>query len=50
MNGNSLIADFMGMYFGSEAGYDLAYDAAIGRDTCRGLDDSPKPPAPRGRA
>jgi len=49
-NGTSLIADFMGFYFSSETAYDLAYDAAIGRDTCRGLDDSGTAPAPLGRA
>jgi hypothetical protein len=46
-NGSNLIADFMGYYFASEAGYDLAYDAAIGRDSCRGLEGSEQPPAPR---
>jgi len=49
-NGASLIADFMGSYFASEAGYDLAYNAAIGRDTCRGLDDSGKAPGSLGKA
>jgi hypothetical protein len=48
-NGASLVADFMGYYFGSEGGYDLAYGAAIGRDTCRGLDGSEHPPAPLGK-
>jgi hypothetical protein len=45
-NGANLIADFMGYYFTSGDGYDLAYDAAIGRDTCRGLDGSDRAPAP----
>jgi hypothetical protein len=45
-NGASLIADFMGFYFGSPEGYDLAYNAAIGRDSCRGLDGSELAPAP----
>jgi hypothetical protein len=45
-NGASLVADFMGYYFGSEGGYDLAYAAAIGRDTCRSLDGSDRPPSP----
>jgi len=44
-NGTSLIADFMGSYFNGETGYDLAYEAAIGRDTCRGLDNSDAAPA-----
>ncbi len=46
--GQNLIADFMGYYFNSEEGFDLAYKAAIGRDSCRSLDGSDKPPAPRG--
>jgi hypothetical protein len=45
-NGASLVADFMGFYFGSADAYDLAYDAAIGRDSCRGLDGSDRAPAP----
>src|SRR4051794_28246759 len=45
-NGASLVADFMGYYFTSGDGYDLAYDAAIGRDFCRGLDGSDRAPAP----
>ena len=45
-NGNSLVADFMGLYFNGADARDLAYDAAIGRDTCRGLDGSEKAPAP----
>ena len=44
--GANLIADFMGMYFGSADATDLAYNAAIGRDTCRGLEGSEKAPAP----
>ena len=44
-NGNNLIADFMGYYFASESAYDLAYEAAIGRDTCRGLEGSGNKPA-----
>jgi Gluconate 2-dehydrogenase subunit 3 len=48
-NGASLIADFMGYYFSGEGAYDLAYAAAIGRDTCRGLDGSDRPPAPLGK-
>jgi hypothetical protein len=45
-NGNSLVADFMGLYFNGADARDLAYNAAIGRDTCRGLDGSEKAPAP----
>ncbi len=36
--GANLVADFMGLYFNSADATDLAYGAAIGRDTCRGLD------------
>jgi hypothetical protein len=43
--GANLVADFMGYSFNSAAGYDLAYDAAIGRDSCRSLDGSDQPPA-----
>jgi hypothetical protein len=45
-NGANLVADFMGYYFGSESGWDVAYDAAIGRDSCRGLDGSDQRPMP----
>jgi hypothetical protein len=45
-NGANLVADFMGYYFTSGEAYDLAYDAAIGRDTCRGLEGSDRAPAP----
>jgi hypothetical protein len=44
-NGNSLVADFMGLYFNGADARDVAYNAAIGRDTCRGLDGSEKAPA-----
>jgi hypothetical protein len=44
--GANLVADFLGMYFNSAAAFDLAYEAAIGRDDCRGLDNSDQAPAP----
>jgi hypothetical protein len=44
-NGANLVADFMGYYFSSADGFDLAYDAAIGRDTCRGLSGSDLAPS-----
>jgi hypothetical protein len=44
-NGANLVADFMGLYFNSADARDLAYNAAIGRDTCRGLDGSEKAPS-----
>ena len=45
--GANLIADLMGHFFNSADGFDLAYDAEIGRDNCRGLDGSDQPPAKR---
>lgn len=44
--GANLVADFLGMYFNSAPAFDLAYQAAIGRDDCRGLENSDQPPAP----
>lgn len=44
--GANLIADFMGLYFNSASAFDRAYGVAIGRDDCRGLDGSDRPPAP----
>jgi hypothetical protein len=49
-NGANLVADFMGLYFNGADARDLAYNAAIGRDTCRGLDGSEKAPLPLGPA
>ena len=45
--GANLIADFMGYFFNSGDGFDLAYDAEIGRDNCRGLEGSDQAPAKR---
>jgi hypothetical protein len=45
-NGTSLVADFMGLYFNGAEARDLAYRAAIERDTCRGLDGSEQAPKP----
>jgi hypothetical protein len=45
-NGANLVADFMGLYFNGADARDVAYSAAIGRDTCRGLDGSDKAPSP----
>ena len=42
--GANLVADFMGLYFQSADATDLAYQRAIGRDTCRGLPGSEKEP------
>ena len=45
-SGANLVADFLGYYVNSAAAFDLAYDAAIGRDACRSLDGSDQPPRP----
>ena len=45
-NGAHVVADFMGRFFHGQAGYNLAYQAAINREDCRGLDGSDAPPAP----
>jgi len=47
--GANLVADFMGYYFNSPEAYDLCYNAAIGRDTCRGLEGSERAPEPLGK-
>ncbi len=44
--GANLVADFMGMYFNSQDGWNLCYRAEINRDACRTLDNSEKAPAP----
>ena len=44
--GANLVADFIGMYFNSAGAFDLAYQAAIARDDCRGLENSDQPPPP----
>jgi hypothetical protein len=46
--GANVVGDLMGFYFSSPEAYDLAYNAEIGRDTCRGLDGSEQAPAPKG--
>jgi hypothetical protein len=48
--GANLVADFMGSFFNSADGFDLAYNAAIGRDSCRSLDGSDRAPSPLGRS
>jgi hypothetical protein len=45
-NGQHVAADLMAHYFHSPDAEDLCYDAAIGRDSCRGLPGSEKAPAP----
>jgi len=42
--GVHVVADFMGLFFHSQEGYNLAYRAAINRDECRGLAGSEKAP------
>jgi len=44
--GTNLVADFLGMYFNSAGAFDLAYQAEIGRDDCRGLENSDQAPTP----
>lgn len=43
-NGVHVVADFMGLFFHGQAGYNLAYRAAINRDECRGLAGSENAP------
>lgn len=45
--GAHIATDLMGHYFGSAEANDLCYNAAIGRDACRGLAGSENVPAPR---
>lgn len=44
--GAHVAADLMAHYFRSADAEDLCYEAAIGRDSCRGLPGSDKAPAP----
>jgi hypothetical protein len=49
--GSHVAADLMAFYFHSSDANDLCYRAQIGRDQCRGLAGSDRPPAPlKGRA
>ena len=43
--GKHVAADLMAFYFHSSEANDRCYQAAIGRDECRGLDGSDRPPA-----
>ncbi len=45
-DGGHIATDLMAFYFNSSEASDLAYRAAIGRDTCRGLAGSENRPAP----
>jgi hypothetical protein len=42
--GVHVVADFMGLFFHGQQGYNLAYRAAINREECRGLAGSEKAP------
>lgn len=42
--GANLVADFMGMWFNSQDGWNACYQAEINRDTCRTLDGSEREP------
>jgi hypothetical protein len=44
--GGHVAADLMGFYFNSSAAADDCYRAVIGRDACRGLQDSDRRPTP----
>lgn len=46
--GKNIVVDLMSFYFYSPAANDLAYEAAIGKDTCRTLNNSGSVPAPLG--
>jgi hypothetical protein len=46
--GANLVADFMGLYFNGASAWDLAYQAEIGRDSCRTLAGSERAPSARG--
>ena len=43
-SGAHIASDLMAFYFNSSEAADLCYRARIGRDTCRGLDGSDRPP------
>jgi hypothetical protein len=43
-DGGHIATDLMAFYFNSDEAHDLAYRAAIGRDTCRGLEGSQERP------
>ena len=45
-NGLHVAADLMSLYFTSPAAHDQAYQAAIGKDTCRTIENSGRMPAP----
>jgi hypothetical protein len=47
-NGAHIAADLLSFYFTSSDANDLCYQARIGRDSCRGLDGSDRPPAALG--
>jgi hypothetical protein len=50
-DGRHVAADLMAFYFRSSDANDLCYRAAIGRDLCRGLENSEQAPSPlKGRA
>jgi hypothetical protein len=46
--GKNVVADLMSFYFYSSPAHDLAYEAAVGKDTCRTLKNSESAPAPLG--
>jgi hypothetical protein len=46
--GLHVAADLMSLYFASPAAHDRAYEAAIGKDTCRTIENSGRMPTPLG--
>lgn len=44
-SGAHVVSDFMGLFFHGPEGYNLAYQAAINREDCRGLAGSEQAPA-----
>jgi hypothetical protein len=46
--GKNVVVDLMSLYFYSSPAHDLAYEAAVGKDTCRTLKNSESAPAPLG--
>ena len=46
--GKNVVVDLMSFYFYSSPANDLAYEAVVGKDTCRTLKNSESAPAPLG--
>ena len=46
--GKNIVVDLMSFYFYSSTANDLAYEAAVGKDTCRNINNSGSVPPPLG--